>query len=137
MGVRLESCLARYHFKEEIMLGTLVVYLAIGLILTIGGIPLAMRKVKPNPWFGLRTKSTMSNERLWYEANACGGRILVVGGLVVILMVIFLFFQDVPAPEREARFSSSAMMLTSADLLVIIVASFLRLYMIKKRLGLR
>ncbi len=119
------------------MTGTLIAYIAVGLVLVAGGIPLAMRKVRPNPWYGFRTRSTMSDERLWFEANASAGRVLVTGGLVAILTVIFLFFQDVPEPEREARFSSSALMLVSIDMLVVIVVSALRLRAIKKRLGVR
>ncbi|HPH02983.1 MAG TPA: SdpI family protein [Spirochaetota bacterium] len=119
------------------MTGTLIAYLVVGLVLVAGGIPLAMRKVRPNPWYGFRTKSTMSDERLWFAANASAGRVLVTGGIVAILTVVFLYFQDVPEAERKARFSSAALMLVTIDMLVVILVSAFRLRTIKKKLGIR
>lgn len=119
------------------MTGILIAYIVVGLVFVAGGIPLAMRKVRPNPWYGFRTKATMADERLWFAANTSAGRVLVTGGIVAILIVVFLYFQDVPDVEREARFSSSALMLVTLDMLVVIIVSALRLRSIKKKLGIR
>ncbi|MBN1798775.1 MAG: SdpI family protein, partial [Spirochaetales bacterium] len=51
-----------------------IVYLInIGVGLLIGGlaIPLILEKIKPNMWYGFKTKKTLSDEKIWYPANKC------------------------------------------------------------------
>src|SRR5258705_13124860 len=42
-------------------------------------IPLMLRKVRPNVLYGYRTRATLTNETLWYEANAHFGRGFLIG----------------------------------------------------------
>ncbi len=43
-------------------------------LLLIGvSVPLVLRKVRPNRWYGFRTPATLKDERLWYEVNARTG----------------------------------------------------------------
>jgi uncharacterized membrane protein len=57
-------------------------------------IPLVLRKVPPNVIYGVRTRKTLSDPRIWYEANYRGGMALIVAGMValvcwaVLLMVL-------------------------------------------------
>lgn len=117
------------------MIGIFIACILVGLVFIAGGIPLAMRKVRPNPLYGLRTKATLSNEKLWFAANASAGKVLVVGGIIAILAVIFFYFQDVPELERETRFISLSLMFLTLDMLFVLLISALRLRSIKKRLG--
>lgn len=55
-------------------------------------VPLMLRWVKPNCWYGFRTRKTLSNERVWYEANAYTGRLLLGLGIFEILAAISLYF---------------------------------------------
>ena len=71
-------------------------FVGVGLLLAAMGLPLALRKVRPNPIFGLRTPATMRNETVWYEANARSGWDMVVLGLVVAAAVTGLFLSPVP-----------------------------------------
>lgn len=41
-------------------------------------LPLIFRKVPRNPIYGYRTRATLSDDELWYEANAYFGRWFVV-----------------------------------------------------------
>jgi uncharacterized membrane protein len=45
-------------------------------------IPLVLRKVPPNVVYGVRTRKTLSDPRIWYEANYRGGVALIVAGVV-------------------------------------------------------
>lgn len=45
-------------------------------------IPLARRKVPPNPVYGYRTRATLASESLWYDANAYFGRVFLVANLL-------------------------------------------------------
>jgi uncharacterized membrane protein len=48
-------------------------------------VPLILRKIPPNLLYGFRTPKTLSNSRVWYEANAKGGKNLVVASVVTML----------------------------------------------------
>lgn len=62
-------------------------------------IPLIFRKVPPNVIYGFRTRKTLSNPRIWYEANALGGKSLVIGSVVTLFCwaVIMLLFDSATA----------------------------------------
>ena len=66
-------------------------------------IPLVLRIVPPNLFYGFRTRKTLSNTELWYEANYRGGVNLIVAS-VVALIARFVFFQMLP-PEPAGLFS--------------------------------
>lgn len=63
---------------------------AIGFLYIAMGIPLALRKVKPNYWYGLRVPSALSDEKVWYEANTRFGKHLILLGLVVSIAAVVL-----------------------------------------------
>jgi uncharacterized membrane protein len=55
--------------------------LGLSLVLILVAIPLALRKVRPNVVYGYRTRATLGDEDVWYEANAYFGRRLIVASL--------------------------------------------------------
>lgn len=55
---------------------------AVALITIAVSIPLALRKVPPNVVYGVRTRKTLSDPRIWYEANYRGGMALILSGIV-------------------------------------------------------
>jgi uncharacterized membrane protein len=55
--------------------------LGLSLVLILVAIPLALRKVRPNVVYGYRTRATLSDEDVWYDANAYFGRCLIVASL--------------------------------------------------------
>jgi len=60
--------------------GFLTILCCAGLLILIA-IPLAMRRVPRNIIYGFRTRSTMANDDIWFEANAYFGRRLIVSSL--------------------------------------------------------
>ena len=44
-------------------------------------VPLALRLVPPNSVYGFRTRFTRSDPRVWYDANAFVGRLMVVASI--------------------------------------------------------
>lgn len=81
-------------------LGLVVPFLAVGVLLIAVSIPLLMRRVGPNPVFGLRVPATFADPWVWYEANARSARDLVV--LAVILIVVALALAPVRALTDDA-----------------------------------
>ena len=53
-------------------------FIAVGLVLIAFAVPLMRRKVKPNPFYGLRVPPTFADEHVWYDANAKSGRDMFV-----------------------------------------------------------
>jgi uncharacterized membrane protein len=64
---------------------TVAVLLAPLMIVAVS-IPMAMRRVPPNQFYGFRTAKTMSDERIWYEANQKAGINLIVAGLLTVAL---------------------------------------------------
>jgi uncharacterized membrane protein len=48
-------------------------------------LPLVLRSVPPNRWYGFRTRKTLSNPDLWYEANYKGGVGLIVASVIALV----------------------------------------------------
>lgn len=65
----------------------LPVCVAAGILLVAAGIPLSMRRIPPNPFFGIRLASTLGNDRVWYDINARTGRDLVGIGTVYLVLL--------------------------------------------------
>jgi uncharacterized membrane protein len=51
---------------------------AAGVVLMALGVPLYLRRVPPNPVYGIRVRATRVDDRIWYEVNARAGRDLIV-----------------------------------------------------------
>ena len=68
-----------------------LLYSLVGLLFVGIGIPMALRCVPPNSWYGFRTPKTFSDVSIWYEANRVGGIDLIVGGIVISILAIGLY----------------------------------------------
>lgn len=66
------------------------VYFLMGVLFAALSMPLIGRKVKPNPWYGFRTRRTLSDERIWYDANEYAGRMLLLAGIGISLSTCVL-----------------------------------------------
>jgi uncharacterized membrane protein len=56
----------------------------VGILFIAVSLPLIFEKVKPNRWYGFRTKKTLSDERIWYEANRVAGYDLLLAGIAIV-----------------------------------------------------
>ncbi len=63
-------------------------------------LPLVMRIVPQNRLYGFRTRRTLSDERVWYEANYIGGKYLIIASVLALIAraVIFEFLDTAIAP---------------------------------------
>ena len=79
-----------------------VICFASGLLLIAAGIPMWLRRVPRNALYGVRFGSTLSDDRIWYEINARGGRDLVgIGaGYLALLTAALLFGRPWSMPLR-------------------------------------
>jgi uncharacterized membrane protein len=77
----------------------LVTILACDLLFAIIAIPLILRKVPRNVVYGFRTRATLENDFVWYEANAYFGRGFLLSSFVSALLIVFLYFSDLLSPQ--------------------------------------
>ena len=61
------------------------------LVLILIAIPLALRKVRPNVVYGYRTRATLSDEDVCYDANAYFGSRLIVACLIGVVAAWALY----------------------------------------------
>jgi uncharacterized membrane protein len=62
-----------------------------GVLMAALAIPMILQRVRPNMWYGFRTRKTLSDERIWYPANRYAGQALLIGGAVVALSGLVLY----------------------------------------------
>jgi uncharacterized membrane protein len=74
---------------------------ALGPILILLSIPLALRWVPPNRFYGLRIPATRRDESVWYDANALNGRHLLLLGLLMVTLE-FLLPRSIRTPVLTA-----------------------------------
>jgi hypothetical protein len=67
------------------------VLIGLGAVMIAVSVPLAVRMVPMNRWYGVRTRKALASEDNWYELSACGGKLLAAyGGFLVLVGVIGL-----------------------------------------------
>jgi uncharacterized membrane protein len=70
---------------------------AIGIVLILSSIPLLLRWVRPNRFFGFRIPATLRDESVWYDTNAlCARHMLVLGLLLVGLEFVLPLSVRIP-----------------------------------------
>lgn len=59
-------------------------------LLLIGlAIPMCLRRIGPNRFYGFRTRHSMEDEKIWYATNVvCGWWLVVTGSLMLIVVVV-------------------------------------------------
>ncbi len=69
-----------------------LLWVTTGLILIGVSIPLVLKKIPPNQWYGFRVPKTFSSDHIWYEANRVAGIDLCLAGGAVIGASVVLNF---------------------------------------------
>jgi hypothetical protein len=87
------------------LLKSLVTILACDIIFAIIAIPLILRKVPRNIVYGFRTRLTLENDFVWYEANAYFGRVFLISSFVSALLIIFLYLSNLVSVQNFLKAS--------------------------------
>lgn len=77
---------------------SLVSVLAVVGVLALVAVPLALRKVPPNRFYGFRTPATLQSKKIWYEANALFGRDMIIASIcsAAAILIFYLFLRPSP-----------------------------------------
>ena len=74
-------------------MGTLLsLYVGFSLLLVLISVPLILRKVKPNPFYGFRIRRTLEDPEVWYRVNAYFARHLFFVGILQVIASSALYF---------------------------------------------
>lgn len=74
------------------MKALLWMYVIFGVLLILLSLPMLRDKVPPNPWYGFRVPSTLSDPVVWYKANRYMARGLLVTGIITVVASVALYF---------------------------------------------
>ena len=108
------------------------IFAAVGLIFVALAIPLMLRRVGPNPLYGLRVPATFADEWVWYEANARSGRDLLVLGIATMLVPLVLWF----LPISESAFAGACVALLLGGTITMAVVGWRRAnHLLEERRG--
>jgi hypothetical protein len=77
----------------------LITVVLVDALFALLAIPLALRKVGPNVLYGYRTRATLDDAELWYEANAFFGSRFLVASLVSAAAAWYLSRSALLSPE--------------------------------------
>ncbi len=101
----------------------LYVHCGFGLVLAVGSLPLALRLVPANRFYGIRIPEAFSSDARWYDINAYGGRLFLVYG---VLLTTFGYLARDLAPPATSIWS--AVFITGPLLLALALLSPIRAY---------
>lgn len=62
------------------------------LLMGILGIPMWLKKVKPNRYYGFRTKTTLNDPEIWYEVNSIIGKQMTYWGFFLSILGLVIPF---------------------------------------------
>ena|SRR5438445_283654 len=78
-------------------------FMGLPALMLVLGIPLALRLVPPNRFYGYRTPTTFASPEAWYQVNFATGLALISAGLVSGICILLLSYVVI-ALKPEARF---------------------------------
>jgi uncharacterized membrane protein len=71
-----------------------ILHIIVALVIIGFSLPLMKRKIKMNPWYGIRIAESFKSEERWFEINQYGGRLMLWWGVVIgIMATIGLSFE--------------------------------------------
>ncbi|HOT91491.1 MAG TPA: SdpI family protein [Anaerolineae bacterium] len=107
---------------ESVPVGFMLFFVCTGLLLVGLSIPLLLRRIKPNYWYGLRVRKTLSDEHIWYESNAYMAKwLLFLGGLHTVVSFVLYFVPNLRT-NLNAYAATCGIIFMLAFLLVIILS---------------
>ena len=103
----------------------LLVCPAIALLIVCLAIPLAMGKIKRNPWYGFRTPRTLSSDEIWYSANRSAAVNMIVAGILIWVVAALLYVMKDQMPSQTVVIVMAGF--TFAAMVFAVVKSFMSL----------
>src|SRR6266700_2514295 len=68
--------------------------LLVAIFTIAAAVPLIRRKVKMNPWYGIRIRAAFESDERWFDINHYGGWLFLVWGMTIAITAIFGAFLE-------------------------------------------
>jgi hypothetical protein len=94
-----------FYEAQYMLFKGLVTILGCDLIFAIIAIPLILRKIPRNVVYGFRTRLTLENDFVWYEANAYFGRVFFISSFISALLIVSLYFSNLVSVQNFLKAS--------------------------------
>ena len=110
---------------DDVRLVALVIALA-GLIVIGISIPLILRRIPMNRFYGVRLPKSFASDANWYAINAYGGRVLAVAGAIISLVGLGIWLRP---PTSE-----SSLVVVALSPAIVLVLSMIPVLMFARHL---
>jgi hypothetical protein len=80
---------------------SVIIHVLVGGLLIALSVPLARRRVAPNHTYGLRTRATLADPEVWYDANERSARDMIRVGVAVVVAAVGLALVPGITEERH------------------------------------
>ncbi|MBN2006496.1 MAG: SdpI family protein [Anaerolineae bacterium] len=113
--------------NNTVPVGLMLLFVCTGLLLVGLSIPLLLRRVKPNWWYGFRVPKTINDERIWYESNAYTAKwLLLLGGLHTVISLVLYFIPVFRADLNAYAITCGTIFMIALTLVIILGFRHLR-----------
>jgi len=110
---------------DDARLVGLVIALA-GLVVAGVSIPLILRRIPMNGFYGVRIPKSFVSDDNWYAINAYGGRVLAVAGAIISVVGLIILFRPLT--------SEAAIVVAAVAPAVVLVLSIIPVLMFARHL---
>ena len=80
-------------------------------LLIVFAVPLWMRMVPPNRFYGVRTRATLGDRERWYAVNATSGFDLLFSGIVLLAGILVIERVGAAWPAELRNLASAALLI--------------------------
>ena len=80
-------------------------------LLIVFAVPLWMRMVPPNRFYGVRTSATLGDEQRWYAVNASAGFDLLISGIVLLAGILLIERIGATWPPEFRNLAAAALLI--------------------------
>jgi len=87
-----------------------VLLLLSAVLLILFAVPLWMRMVPPNRFYGIRTRATLGDEQRWYAVNASAGFDLLLSGIVLLAGILVIEHLGATWPSEFRNLAAAALL---------------------------
>ncbi len=113
--------------NEVVPVWFMLFFVCTGLLLVGLSIPLLLRRIKPNYWYGFRVRKTLGDERIWYESNAYMAKwLLLLGSIHTVASIVFYFIPSYRANLNAYAAACGAIFIVGFLLVIILSVRHLR-----------
>ena len=82
-------------------------------VLIAATVPLALRLVPPNGWYGFRLPGALIDVQSWYEVNALGGKLFIAALVICAAVNALIFWKGTEAMLRIVAWINAGLILLS------------------------